>query len=158
MQVSLREVERHEVQQLFPLLLLAEPSERALRWGLAHLSDTVYRAEADGQLAGAVTLRWRSDPAEIMELGVAPERQGQGVGRQILAWLVEEARRRSKQALQVGTTNSNLGAIGFYQKCGFRMDHVRQNYFSYYLTPHYENGIQVRDMLVFRYDIKGGGT
>jgi hypothetical protein len=36
------------------------------------------------------------------------------------------------------------------------MDHVRQNYFSYYLKPHFENGIQVRDMLVFRYDIKGG--
>ncbi len=33
------------------------------------------------------------------------------------------------------------------------MDHVRQDYFWYYRQPHYENGIQVRDMLVFRYDL-----
>jgi hypothetical protein len=33
------------------------------------------------------------------------------------------------------------------------MDHIRQDYFWYYREPHYENGIQVRDMLVFRYDL-----
>jgi hypothetical protein len=43
-----------------------------------------------------------------------------------------------------------------YQKCGFRLDHVRHDYFWYYRTPHFENGIQIRDMLVFRYDLQTG--
>ena len=42
-----------------------------------------------------------------------------------------------------------------YQKVGFRMDHVRKDYFWYYREPIYENGIQIRDMLVFRYDLNG---
>lgn len=154
MTMTIRQVAGDEIEQLVPLLLLAEPWDQALRWGLQHLSDTVYRVEQDGQLAAACTMQWRNDPAELMELGVAPERQGQGLGRAIIAWLIEEARRRGRRQLQVGTTNSNLRAIAFYQKCGFRMDSVRRDYFRYYREPHYEHGIQVRDMLVFRYEVE----
>ena len=98
-------------------------------------------------------MQWRSDPCEIMELAVAPERHGQGIGRQIVAWLIDEARRRGKRAVLVGTANSSIGNMAFYQKTGFRMDHVRKDYFWYYREPIYENGIQIRDMLVFRYDL-----
>ena len=35
------------------------------------------------------------------------------------------------------------------------MDQVRKDYFRYYREPVYENGIQIRDMLVFRYDLSG---
>ncbi|HEU4327756.1 MAG TPA: GNAT family N-acetyltransferase [Roseiflexaceae bacterium] len=157
MTMTIRQVSSTEIEQVVPLLLLAEPSERALRWGLQNLSDTVYRAEQDGVLVAACTMQWRNDPAELMELGVAPEQQGRGLGRAIIAWLVEEAGRRGRRELQVGTTNSNLRAIAFYQKCGFRMDSVRRDYFRYYREPHYENGIQVRDMLVFRYQVGVNG-
>ena len=40
-----------------------------------------------------------------------------------------------------------------YQKVGFRMDQVRKDYFRYYSEPIYENGIQIRDMLVFRFEM-----
>jgi predicted N-acetyltransferase YhbS len=98
-------------------------------------------------------MQWRGDPCEIMELAVAPGRHGQGIGREIVAWLIDEARRLSKTAMLVGTANSSIGNITFYQKVGFRMDHVRKEYFWYYREPHYENGIQIRDMLVFRYEL-----
>jgi len=107
----------------------------------------------DGTLVGVATMRWRDDPCELMELAIASERRGQGLGKQFVAWLVEEAQRRGKHQLIVGTANSSIGNIIFYQKCGLRMDHVRQDYFWYYRKPVYENGIQVRDMLVFRYDL-----
>ncbi|SRR6266540_1386770 len=149
----IREAGPDEVESLIPLLLLAEASEAGLRWGLAHLVDAVYRADEDGALVGAATMQWRGDPCEIMELAVAPDRQGQGLGRQVVAWLVEEARRRGKRVVLVGTANSSIGNIAFYQKCGFRMDQVRKDYFWYHREPHYENGIEIRDMLVFRYDL-----
>ena len=153
MDTSIRQARRDEIESLIPILRQAEESERALRWSLANLSDAVYCMEQDGQPIGAATMQWRGDPCEIMELAVAPERHGQGIGRQIVAWLIDEARKRSKRAVLVGTANSSIGNLVFYQKVGFRMDHVRKDYFWYYREPVYENAIQIRDMLVFRYDL-----
>lgn len=153
MSITIREAAPNEIDALIPLLLLAEPSERGLRWGLAHLVDTVYRMDDGDQLVGVATMRWRDDPCELQELAIAEDRQGQGLGTQLVAWLTKEARRRGKRQMLVGTANASIGNIAFYQKCGFRMDHVRQDYFRYYREPIYENGIQIRDMLVFRFDL-----
>src|SRR5215207_4952485 len=106
MQLTVRELQSDEVEKVIPLLLLAEPSEGALRWSLGHLSDTVYGLEADGEWVGAATVRWRSDPCEIMELAVAENRHGQGLGKHIVAWLIAEAQRRGQRTLIVGTANS----------------------------------------------------
>ncbi len=153
-EVSVRQVtDPEEVESLFPVLLLAEPSERALRWSLGHLSDAVYRADVGDALAAAATMRWRGDPCEIVELGVATARHGHGVGRALVTWLCDEARRRGKRAIEVGTANASIGNLAFYQKCGFRFDHVRHDYFRYHRTPVYDNGIEVRDLVVFRRDL-----
>jgi GNAT superfamily N-acetyltransferase len=149
----IRELQSGEIESVFPLLLLAEPSKGALRWSLSHLSDTVYGLETDGEWIGAATLRWQSDPAEIVELAIVPNRQGEGWGKRFVAWLVAEAERRGATALEVGTSNASIGNIAFYQKCGFHMDHIRQDYFWYERKPRFENGIRVRDLLVFRYEL-----
>jgi ribosomal protein S18 acetylase RimI-like enzyme len=151
--MNIRALQPDEVESVIPLLLLAEPSEGALRWSLNHLSERVYGLEIGGEWVGAATVRWQSEPCEILELAIARERQGQGLGKQLLAWLVEEARQQGKKSLVVGTSNASLGNIAFYQRCGFRMDHVRADYFWYYRKPRYENGIRVRDLLVFRHDL-----
>jgi ribosomal protein S18 acetylase RimI-like enzyme len=108
-----------------------------------------------GQMVGAATMQWRGDGCEMIELAIVPERHGQGLGKQLVAWLIEEARQRGKRQMLVGTANSSIDTIAFYQKCGFRMDQIRKDYFQYYGEPHYEDGIQVCDMLVFRYDLLG---
>lgn len=154
MSITIREANQDEIEELIPLLLLAEASERGLRWGLANLVDTVYRMDDDGHLVGAATLRWRDDPCEIQELAIAEERHGQGLGRHFITWLLDQGRQRGKRQILVGTANASIGNIAFYQKCGFRMDHVRQDYFRYYREPVYENGIRIRDMLVFRYNLE----
>jgi GNAT superfamily N-acetyltransferase len=151
--IIIQQARPDEIETLIPMLLQAEESEGALRWSLANLSDVVYRMDDEDQLVGAATMQWRGDPCEIMELAIAPERHGQGLGKQFVAWLVDEARRRGKHRLIVGTANSSISNIAFYQRCGLRMDHIRHDYFWYYREPHYENGIQIRDMLVFRYDL-----
>jgi GNAT superfamily N-acetyltransferase len=153
MQPDIREARKDELETLFPVLLLAEPSASALRWGLKNLSDTIYRMDVGGELAGAATMRWRRDPCEMLELGIVRERQGAGLGKRFVAWLVAEARRRGKQEIIVGTSTTSAANIIFYQKCGFRADHVRQDYFWYYDEPVYEHGLVVRDMLVFRRDL-----
>ena len=153
MRLTIQEAGPDAIETLIPILRQAEETEQALRWSLANLSDAVYRMDDDGQLVGAATMQWRDDGCEMMELAIAPARQGQGLGKHLVAWLIEEARRRGKRQMLVGTANSSIDAIAFYQKCGFRMDHIRKDHFSYYGEPHYEDGVQVRDMLVFRYEL-----
>lgn len=156
-ELTMSEVRGAEVERVIPLLLLAEPSEPSLRWSLGQMADAVYRADLGGEPVGAATVRWRGEAPEILELAVAAGQQGRGLGRRIVAWLADEARRRGKARLLVGTANSSLGNIAFYQKCGMRMDSVRPDYFWYEQQPVFENGIQKRDLLLFRLDLREGG-
>jgi GNAT superfamily N-acetyltransferase len=151
--MMIREASGEEIEALIPILLQAEHSERALRWGLANLVDGVYHMDVEGQPVVAATVQWRNDPAEIIELAVAPQMHGQGYGRRMIHAIIELARQRGKQQLIVGTANSSIGNLAFYQKCGFRMESVRRDYFWYYREPVYEDGIRIRDMLVFSYDL-----
>ncbi|NOK61902.1 MAG: hypothetical protein GFH27_549289n403 [Chloroflexi bacterium AL-W] len=153
MPITIREAHDDEIEKLIPLLREAEPLERALRWSLANLVDAVYRIDDAQKLIGVVTLQWRDEPAEIIDLAVHADRRGQGIGKKIIAWLLDEGRRRRKHEILVGTANSSIDNIAFYQKCGFRIDHVRKDYFWYYEDPLFEHGIRVRDMLVFRVDL-----
>jgi ribosomal protein S18 acetylase RimI-like enzyme len=153
-----REARGDEREIIFPLLLLAEPSASALRWSLRNLSDTAYVLELQGRVVGAATVRFRREPCEIVELGVAEELQGRGLGRLFVGRLIEEARRRRKREVFLGTRSTSAANIIFYQKCGFRVHGVRQDYFWYYDEPVYENGLLVRDMVVLRYDLAGDET
>ncbi len=155
MNEHIRQAMDDEIEALFPLLLLAERWAPALRWGLAHMVDAVYQMDdpASGAPIAAATLQWRGDTAEIIELAVDPNQQGRGVGRSMIEWIIAEARHRSKIRLIVGTPSVSAGNIIFYQKCGFRPHEIRRDYFSYYRTPILENGLPLRDMLVFSYDL-----
>ena len=155
-EATIREARVEEREAVFRLLLLAEPSAGALRWSLKNLSDTTFVLEQGGRLAGAATVRFRRDPCEIVELAVAEGTQGRGLGRLLVARLVEEARARGKREIFVGTRSTSVGNIIFYQKCGFRVHDVRPDYFWYYDEPAYEHGLLVRDMIVFRHDLSEG--
>ena len=156
MNINIREARsREEREKLLPLLLLAEPSESALRWSLNNLSDALYLMDDGGELIGAATIGWRREPCEMVELGILPGRQGAGLGKKFVAWLIHEARRRGKPELIVGTSGTSAANIIFYQKCGFRIDHIRHDYFWYYEEPVYEHDLVVRDMIVFRHDLAG---
>ena len=92
MAIIIREAQSDEIPELIPILLQTEESEAILRWSLTHLVDAVYRMDQDGRLVGAATMQWRNDPCEILELAIAAGLHGQGLGRQLVQWLVQEAR------------------------------------------------------------------
>ena len=154
MPLNVREARKGEREAIFKLLLLAEPSAGALRWSLKNLSDAAFVLEEDGQLVGAATMRFARPPCEIVELAVAPELQGRGLGRRFVARLLGEARRRGHREVVVGTRTTSASNIIFYQKCGFRPSQVRRDYFWYYDEPVYEHGVRVRDMLVLTHDLE----
>ena len=139
-----------ETEALVALLEDALSSEDKRRTLLADSRVTAYAAHQNAELVGAVVVRWGGE-SEIELLAVNAAWRGQGIGRAIVAEVVEEAPRRGVKRLLVGTGNFSLDNIAFYQKCGFRMSHVRRGYFDSIDPPEFWQGIKLRDMIVFDY-------
>lgn len=131
------------------LFALADEGEERIRATVADPAHETYFARVQGQIIGVITMRWEMPDSELIYLAVAPEWQGKQFGRAMIAGIVSQAKRRQVARLLVGTGNSSLENLAFYQKCGFRMDHVRRDYYAYIQPPISENGIPLQDMLVF---------
>jgi ribosomal protein S18 acetylase RimI-like enzyme len=77
-------------------------------------------AEADGQIIGYQLSTRNPLGAHLARLAVRPESQGRGVGRALVADLIQQAERRSMYHLTVNTQNDNLSSLALYKKIGFR--------------------------------------
>ena len=150
MPIHLQAVPAEETERLVSILQDADEGVERIRATLADTAHASYAALDDETLIGAATTRWEAEESEIIYIAVAPQQRGQGAGKAIIALLLEEARQRGTRSVLVGTADASLDNIAFYLKCGFRMDHVRHDYFRYIQPPISENGIPLRDMLVLR--------
>lgn len=135
------------------LLLEADPSITKIESYLRHGSSFI--AEIDNHISGIyVLLPTSSDTAEVINISVREADQGRGIGKKLIHHAIEQARAQSYAYLEVGTGNSSIDQIAFYQKCGFRMIAIDHDFFlRHYEEPIFENGIQCRDMVRFRYTL-----
>ncbi|MBC6972531.1 GNAT family N-acetyltransferase [Bacillus sp. Xin] len=129
------------------LLLLADPSEGQIHSYLQR--GLIYVAKEEGNMIGiCVLLETRSQTMEIMNIAVSEERQGKGIGKQLLQHAIVTAKEKHMHNLEVGTGNSSISQLAFYQKCGFRIFSIDFDYFSkHYEEEIIENGIVCRDMI-----------
>ncbi|SRR5579883_2126302 len=154
MVIALHPVAPTDALSLMPLLRDADEDDDRVRSAVADPANSVYTAHDGEDVIGAAVVRWDANESEIVLIAVASDKRRRGYGAQMLAALVAEARQRNVKAFYVGTANSSLGTIAFYQRAGFRMDHVRRDYFAYIQPSISENGIPLRDMLVLRHDLE----
>ncbi|MBP4045111.1 GNAT family N-acetyltransferase [Chromobacterium violaceum] len=74
----------------------------------------------DGQLAGMAALRPCGDDVfEVKRMRVAQPLRGRGIGRQLLATLIEHARRHGARQLLLDTARSQVAAQRLYRQFGF---------------------------------------
>jgi ribosomal protein S18 acetylase RimI-like enzyme len=119
------------------------------------LSMPGFVAETDGTLVGAVTYRL-DDPGECEVATLNAVREGEGIGRALMAAVKEVADRDGRRVWLI-TTNENLRAIGFYQRIGMDLralhrdfvDEVRRH--KPHVDTHNANGIEFRHALEFSY-------
>ncbi|MCY0900960.1 MAG: GNAT family N-acetyltransferase [Firmicutes bacterium] len=138
------------------LLLLADPSSEIVQ-GYLGRGKVYVCAEADAILGVYVLLSTRPETIELVNVAVAPERQGQGLGKRMVLHAIETAKRTGCSTIEVGTGNSGVGQLAFYQKCGFRITGVDLDFFvRHYPGPIVENGIVCRDMIRLRLDCDDG--
>jgi ribosomal protein S18 acetylase RimI-like enzyme len=145
-----------QVARLLPLLRDAEEGDARIIAALGDPAVVAYVVRSDGNDLAAAAVRWAGCDSEIVYLATHETVRGQGYGAALMRGLIEEAGARGVEALYVGSANSSLRNIAFYQKRGFRMVSVREDFFDYLPAPLYENGIRMRDMLMLRLIVAEG--
>jgi len=106
-------------------------------------------------LAACIVKAQTNSLAEIFNVSVSPELQGQGqgLGSKLLKLVLSQLPSKGINRVELGT-----GTFGhqltYYQRLGFRVDSVIKDHFLLnYSEPIYENGIQHKDMLRLYVDI-----
>lgn len=135
-------------ESYLPYLLLADESEMTVR---QYMNDgELYTIKCGEKLAGTALLIPQSDATiELKNIAVVEAFQGKGIGKEALNKIFALCKGQGYENILVGTANSSIDNIAFYQKSGFRMDTIEKNFFSKYPEPIYENGIRALDMIVF---------
>lgn len=84
---------------------------------------------ADGTLAGYLCLMFVADECTVMDVAVAPSRRGEGTGRRLMEWTLEECRRRGARHLHLEVRVSAAPAIALYRAMGFAETGRRSRYY-----------------------------
>lgn len=129
-------------QTVFSLTL--EPLARPERFNFPYTADDIARYTAfvpndycwgayDGETLVAVALGEAQDwnrTVAVWEFHVAPAYQRQGIGRRLMAEVAARARAAGRRSLVLETQNTNVPAIRFYRRAGYRLEGVDISYYT----------------------------
>jgi GNAT superfamily N-acetyltransferase len=124
------EIYRGSRDSLRSLFELAEDSAAELD---AYIdAGRVLVATSDREIIGHLQLTGTDDPrqAEIKNMAVRENRQGQGIGRRLIQAAIELAAAESVTTILVATAAADIGNLRFYQRQGFRMRSVERDAFT----------------------------
>jgi ribosomal protein S18 acetylase RimI-like enzyme len=88
-------------------------------------------AEEDGEVVGFVNANFRpqlhhlAPVGTIDELVVDTSRRGRRIGERLVEAVLEEARRRGADVVEVATHNRRERARDFYRRCGFEATSIK---------------------------------
>jgi ribosomal protein S18 acetylase RimI-like enzyme len=133
-----------------PLLRLADDSESQVR-GYYQKGDLyALDDESAGPLGMVLVIPEPDGSVELKAVAVDAARHGQGIGKRMLAAVLADLKARGVRHVIVGTGNSSVDELAFYQKAGFRLWKIERDFFTAargYSDGIEENGIPLRDMV-----------
>ena len=86
-------------------------------------------ALSDNAVLGYAILLIVLDEVTIMDIAIAPEHQGQGVGKQLLQHVLSHCRKQQHRICFLEVRESNQAAIHVYTQAGFSVLERRKNYY-----------------------------
>ncbi len=95
------------------------PPERVLE-AIRHSGTNVAVAEASGHLVGFAIMEFGETRAHLNLLAVKPTHQRCGIGRALLAWLLEVALAAGIETVTLELRANNYGARMFYRSLAFK--------------------------------------
>ena len=134
-ELVLREMTWQDVPALAALepALFADDAWSEQTWW-AELAGRPRRCYVVGERGGAVVgyagVDRRGEVADVMTIAVVPDAQGQGLGSQLMDWLIDATRRGGAEHLMLEVRADNMAAQRLYTKMGFEMLTVRRRYYQ----------------------------
>lgn len=105
-------------------------SEQALLESLHNGHSIFLVADADGEVAGYMGLYTVLDEADVTNVAVFQKYRRQGIGRQLLASMMELAREQGICVMNLEVRAGNVAAIALYEQMGFVKLGVRKNFYE----------------------------
>lgn len=146
-----------EIQTLqtihYDLLLSADPDKHLVddyvKRGLCF--NLVFNKTIAGIL---VLLPTRPETLEIVNIAVAENVQGQGLGEKLLQFALAYATNNHYKTVEIGTGSTSFGQLYLYQKCGFRLTSIDRDFFlRHYKEEIIENKLVLKDMIRLSIDL-----
>ncbi|MGD6781821.1 GNAT family N-acetyltransferase [Sutcliffiella horikoshii] len=151
--VRLELVESSDRLEYLPYLVMADESESVVKEYIAEGQMFAIVVES-GLVAGvALFLEEAESVVELKNIALDPQFRGHGLGKQVIDLSFEIFREQGFRKMMVGTANSSIANLAFYQKAGFRMAEIKKDFFLNYPEPIFEDGIQAVDMVVFEREL-----
>jgi len=137
----------------YELLLLADETVEAINQYI--FNCTVYLLKDGLQNIAVMALHPNSSTElEIKNMAVIESSRSQGIGSILIDKAKVIAHENGYTTLIVGTSDTGFQQIKFYEKNGFIKKGIRKNFFTdNYPFPVYENGLQMRDMVILAHDL-----
>lgn len=86
----------------------------------------------DGRLVGYCVVMLAPDDAHLLNISVASDAQGRGIGRGLLQWVHALARAHGLPSVLLEVRVSNERAIRIYERAGYVRIGMRRNYYPAY--------------------------
>ncbi|MCX7626910.1 MAG: ribosomal protein S18-alanine N-acetyltransferase [Methylophilaceae bacterium] len=112
-----------------------EPRIYSHPWTRGNFADALragyscWVGEVEGALIGYAVLMTVLDEAHLLNLSIAREYQGQGLGSDLLRHVIEVARGHGAQTMFLEVRPSNHAARALYEKMGFNEFSIRKGYY-----------------------------
>jgi ribosomal protein S18 acetylase RimI-like enzyme len=132
----------------YQLLLLADETKEAID---KYIFDSeIFVLEENNQLIALYAFKTvNSAQIEIKNIAVQTDFQGKGIGSFLLKDAFERTKNLGFRYLLVGTGDASLRQLALYQREGFEKYDVIEDFFiDNYSEPIFENGIQLKDMIM----------
>jgi len=109
------------------LLLMADPSKKSVANCLK--KGSCFAAFQEKEIVGTYILVKKNSTMEIANIAVSKKNQGRGIGKLMIKDAIKQSKKMKIKRIIVVTGNSSISQIAFYQKCGFRIFGVKNDYF-----------------------------
>lgn len=81
-----------------------------------------YIALVDEKLVGMGSVSFENEEASIFGLGISPQFQGKGFGRELLMLILKDLKKEGIENITIEVDSSNKNAFKLYRGCGFEVE------------------------------------
>ncbi|MDR6461376.1 ribosomal protein S18 acetylase RimI-like enzyme [Chryseobacterium vietnamense] len=137
----------------YHLLLLADETKEAINQYIFK-SDIYLLYDGTENIAVMALYKNNNTELEIKNIAVIESYRSKGIGSILMNKAKEIAKENHYKTLTVGTSDTGFQQIRFYEKNGFIKTGILKDFFiENYPSPIYENGLQMRDMVVLSHHL-----